>query len=117
MNKSGRKANTSKIFRVYEKTGGKCFYCGGDNEICIDHVTPKSKGGSNHVDNLVAACRSCNGSKGAKNLEEYRMHMMVKGSKYGGVINAIQASDLIELGVELDLSPHAFWAELREVEA
>lgn len=31
----------------------------------IDHVIPRSAGGSNDPSNLVAACRDCNASKGA----------------------------------------------------
>lgn len=36
-----------------------CAYCGGEaNEV--DHITPVAAGGSDHPDNLTAACRSCN---------------------------------------------------------
>jgi hypothetical protein len=31
---------------------------------CIDHVIPRSRGGSNDLSNLVLCCRSCNSSKG-----------------------------------------------------
>lgn len=31
----------------------------------VDHVIPKSKGGSNRASNLVTACRDCNESKGS----------------------------------------------------
>jgi 5-methylcytosine-specific restriction endonuclease McrA len=39
-----------------------CHYCGG-RAATADHVIPKSRGGTDAWDNLVAACRSCNGSK------------------------------------------------------
>jgi 5-methylcytosine-specific restriction endonuclease McrA len=39
-----------------------CHYCGGP-ATTVDHVIPKSKGGTNAWNNLVAACRRCNGSK------------------------------------------------------
>lgn len=32
--------------------------------LSIEHVIPKSKGGSDHWENLVAACRFCNNSRG-----------------------------------------------------
>ena len=44
----------------------KCQYCGlrhSARSLTIDHVYPKSMGGKNTWDNLVAACKSCNQSK------------------------------------------------------
>lgn len=47
-----------------------CEYCKvpfGDNiRPTLDHVVPLSRGGSHSGDNLVAACLSCNTSKGAR---------------------------------------------------
>lgn len=40
-----------------------CRYCGG-HATTTDHIVPKSKGGTDTWENLVACCRSCNGSKG-----------------------------------------------------
>lgn len=48
-----------------------CVYCGKPAEH-MDHVMPKSRGGSDDPSNLVPACSSCNWSKGAKTLEEWR---------------------------------------------
>ena len=39
-----------------------CSYCGGTCEH-IDHIEPSAAGGSNHWDNLTAACASCNQRK------------------------------------------------------
>lgn len=47
-----------------------CQYCGAKNSLTVDHVIPKSKGGSNTWENLVAACITCNNRKGSKTLEE-----------------------------------------------
>jgi 5-methylcytosine-specific restriction endonuclease McrA len=46
--------------------GHRCAYCGGmsgDAVLEIEHVHPKSKGGSNRVSNLVIACQKCNAAK------------------------------------------------------
>lgn len=48
-----------------------CRYC-GDWADTVDHVLPIVRGGSNEDDNLVACCRYCNGSKGAKPVNEWR---------------------------------------------
>lgn len=44
---------------------GLCGYCGG-TAAEVDHIRPRVRDGSNHPANLVAACRSCNASKGAR---------------------------------------------------
>jgi hypothetical protein len=44
----------------------ECAYCGEPaNEV--DHVISRKDGGTDDLDNLVAACRRCNLAKGAKN--------------------------------------------------
>lgn len=45
-----------------------CQYCGSTplvRELTIDHVLPRSRGGRTVWENVVAACRGCNGRKGA----------------------------------------------------
>jgi 5-methylcytosine-specific restriction endonuclease McrA len=44
-----------------------CQYCGNrfkEQDLTIDHVHPRSKGGKNDWDNVATACRDCNQKKG-----------------------------------------------------
>ena len=60
----------SKIFMRDDYT---CAYCGQrGGELHCDHIVPVSKNGSNDEDNLVTSCRSCNLSKAAKSIEEWK---------------------------------------------
>jgi len=55
-----------------------CFYCGAPSsvrEIQTDHVIPKSRGGTDHNRNLVAACRPCNSAKYDRTYEGFRAEM------------------------------------------
>jgi hypothetical protein len=45
-------------------SGGKCAHCGSKEDLQVDHITPVSKGGTNHIGNLQALCGSCNRKKG-----------------------------------------------------
>lgn len=45
--------------RILERDGRTCRYCGREASQ-IDHVIPKSRGGSNLEHNLVASCKTCN---------------------------------------------------------
>lgn len=56
---------------VLERDGRICRYCGAPDASDADHVLARSRGGTNHPSNLVAACRTCNTSKGARPLEEW----------------------------------------------
>ena len=50
----------------------RCAYCtAGDCPLEIDHVQPRTKGGSDRVANLVIACHSCNQAKADHRLEDF----------------------------------------------
>jgi 5-methylcytosine-specific restriction endonuclease McrA len=60
----------------------KCQYCRrGDVTLTIDHIVPKSKGGDDSWENLVAACVSCNNKKGDRTPEEAKMMLYKKPTK------------------------------------
>ena len=57
---------------LLEKWGRECAYCGKkDVPLQVEHIQPKSKGGSNRVSNLTLACECCNQKKGNKPIEEF----------------------------------------------
>ena len=52
--------------RIYERDGWACVECGAKEDLTIDHIAPKSKGGANQERNYRTLCRPCNQQKGAK---------------------------------------------------
>ena len=57
---------------LLEKFDHKCVYCGKtDVPLEIEHIVPKSCGGSDRVSNLAIACRECNQTKGNQTAEEF----------------------------------------------
>jgi 5-methylcytosine-specific restriction endonuclease McrA len=57
---------------LLEKWERKCAYCGqAGTPLEIDHIIPRSRGGSNRVDNLTIACCECNRRKGNLSLEVF----------------------------------------------
>jgi 5-methylcytosine-specific restriction endonuclease McrA len=66
-----RRINLSRR-AVLHRDGNRCQYCGRDADS-IDHVVPRSRGGEHAWDNVVAACRRCNLSKGNRLLTETTM--------------------------------------------
>lgn len=55
---------------IFNRSGGKCVYCGA-KATEIDHVIPRSSGGTNSTYNLVASCRACNQIKSNLTLKEF----------------------------------------------
>lgn len=52
-----------------------CQYCGigieDDAMLTLDHLIPRSKGGSNQSQNLITACKRCNSSRGNRPLTAF----------------------------------------------
>ncbi len=57
--------------KVYQQN--KCFYCECDISVkyTIEHVIPISKKGTNNIENIVLACKSCNCSKQERNVRTW----------------------------------------------
>lgn len=56
-----------------------CAYCGvtcTNENLTRDHIIPRSRGGQDIWRNVVVACRSCNGKKGARTPEEASMSLL-----------------------------------------
>lgn len=64
-----------RLLYTYKHT---CAYCGGaskDSILELEHIIPKSKGGSNRFSNLSIACRKCNLDKGCLLPEEWLLKL------------------------------------------
>ena len=57
---------------LLEKWGRKCVYCDAENiPLQVDHIIPRSRGGSDRIDNLTLACGSCNQKKNNQTVEAF----------------------------------------------
>lgn len=55
-------------FRILVRDRFRCVYCGAKSSdpgvvLHVDHVKPRSQGGSNDPSNLVSSCKPCNEGK------------------------------------------------------
>lgn len=86
-------------YLALKKSGGRCPYCDDflevENEIgakfAVDHIIPLWRGGADHIDNMIACCRSCNAKKHTKT-----------GLEYFCEIEGIQVSWFAKFNPELD---------------
>ncbi len=62
-------------YRVLMESGGRCALCGATKKetiLDVDHIKPRSKGGTNDIENLQILCAKCNRSKGNKDDTDFR---------------------------------------------
>ena len=60
---------------LYGKQIGNCAGCGVHfpfSGLTVDHILPRSRGGTDHLDNLQLLCLGCNSSKGNRTMPEWR---------------------------------------------
>lgn len=61
---------------VISRDGHRCQYCGTTRgAMTVDHVIPRTLGGSDTWENLVCACPRCNNRKGDRTAEEAGMEL------------------------------------------
>lgn len=76
---TGKKRN-----KIYLRDRFKCSYCDKKckiDEITLDHIIPKSRGGEDTPENLVTSCKPCNQKKGNRTPEEANMELLHKPIK------------------------------------
>lgn len=90
-----RRWRRNRIRKLSERQNHRCCYCAGETYLLgakaappkgmtllqmatLEHVIPKSRGGTNKDDNLVMACNYCNGARGSKNA--YTFYEQIKNT-------------------------------------
>lgn len=66
-------------FNIYARDGDTCQYCGHHRpraDLNLDHVVPRSRGGTTTWDNVVCSCVRCNLRKGGRTPEEAGMRLL-----------------------------------------
>jgi CRISPR/Cas system Type II protein with McrA/HNH and RuvC-like nuclease domain len=114
-----------KRLRVFNKTGGRCWYCGIElkmfngeilpDTFMVDHAHPKKLGGSNAYENLVPSCSNCNETKNHKTVEQFRILLAHRAA---GIekFTQNQIAWLRGHGIEIPVLPAiTFWFEKQAV--
>ncbi len=101
---------------IFKKYNYKCVYCGNRGEE-IEHIVPRSKGGTNSVFNLTLSCKKCNKSKGNLSLKEFSKkvgkdftHLEPrKTPKHASIIQSARTYTLKELAKYFEVTTGEGW--------
>jgi len=69
---------------IFARDKNRCQYCGKKvptSELSLDHVIPRTQGGTSNWKNIVCACTNCNKHKGGRRPEEAGMKLICKPIK------------------------------------
>lgn len=67
---------------IFERDRHTCQYCATKKEqLTLDHIIPKSRGGGESWENLITACVKCNVKKGSRTPQEAQMTLLSKPRK------------------------------------
>lgn len=69
---------------IYEHYKHRCCYCGRKyrtQELNLDHIVPRSRGGRTGWDNIVTSCIPCNLRKGGRVPTEAGMRLLIRPSR------------------------------------
>ncbi|AEM49127.1 MAG: RNA-guided endonuclease IscB [Acidithiobacillus ferriphilus] len=93
---------------LLEKWGRKCAYCDAEHTpLTIDHIHPKSTGGSDRVSNLTLACLPCNQRKSNQDVRAFLAH----DTKRLAHIEAVRKAPLKDAAV-INSTRWALWQRL-----
>lgn len=71
-------------YNIFLRDKNTCQYCGRKfprHELNIDHVIPRSQGGTSTWENVVCSCHECNRKKGGKTPEQAKMKLIAPPRK------------------------------------
>lgn len=101
---------------IFMKHNNECVYCGKLAEE-IEHIVPRSKGGTSSVQNLTLSCRKCNIEKGnlslkafAKKVKKDFSHLEPKKTpKHASIIQSARTYTLKELAKKFEVKTGERW--------
>lgn len=73
------KTHKHTLFGKQEGTCGGCLTAFPFRNLTVDHIVPRSKGGTDHLDNLQLLCGACNSTKGDGSQAELKARLKAQG--------------------------------------
>ena len=113
-----RKLTPAERMEVYRKMDGHCAYCGCElryEDMQVDHIVPLNgwtRRGTDTLDNMYPACRSCNHYKSTMDIETFRQ--MVENMPTALMRDSVTYKNAVRFGLVIpNPRPVTFFFERR----
>ena len=86
-------------YQILKESGGRCALCGAtkrERPLDVDHIKPRSRGGTNDAWNLQVLCSTCNRSKRDKDETDFRLPLEAERDPSCPFCEAFSGSRLVE---------------------
>jgi 5-methylcytosine-specific restriction endonuclease McrA len=95
---------------IFKRDHMTCQYCGsrpGTEELTIDHVTPRARGGLSTWENCVLACVACNAKKANRTPDE--AHMKLRKPPHRPAWKPLYAASTVRIASWSRFLSEAYW--------
>jgi len=97
-------SGTNREWQREQELPQECVFCGSREELQMDHLIPRNRGGSDSADNMVWSCRACNISRGEKGIFEWlglkdkdKLHRLVAGKYLKELYNLHEGAGTLDI--------------------
>ena len=80
---------------IFARDGHRCWYCGSEEKLTLDHILAQANGGKSSWKNLITSCQNCNHEKGDMDVGKF---CALKGSAIPKPVNVGSFPWLKQLG-------------------
>ena len=80
---------------VFARDGHRCWYCGSEENLTLDHIVPLARGGKSSWKNMITSCYACNHEKGEMDIGKF---CRIKGCEIPKPVNVGSFPWLKQLG-------------------
>jgi hypothetical protein len=81
----------SRVQDIWERDGGRCVWCSREawpRDRTVEHLLPRSRGGTDAAENLLPACRACNRARRSQSAVAYARRRTADGATVGAELLA-----------------------------
>ena len=74
----------ARVEDIWEREGERCVWCGArpwERDRTVEHLLPRSRGGSSAPANLLPACRPCNRARRSQSAAAYARRRAAEGAE------------------------------------
>lgn len=110
MPKTKRSSSKRSLFpsEIYRGYIGPCAYCNAIDKLTVDHIVPRSKGGTYNKTNVAMVCGQCNNDKADQDLDDWIVALSKSGDARAPIVREYASKHNVFLRRSITIKASAF---------